>query len=165
MSIGGDRVGVRFGGAPARSHARGLCALMLGAALHACGRSAQTTPAYGGAPTPSPAPAQNERTERGGPPGGAPPAVQGTARESDGTTQLAGTSNPASDRTPLATQTDECSADRDCACGVDRSTGACALGPTTRIDSNLQCPDFCTGITGQLHVVCERGRCVQQTAR
>jgi serine/threonine protein kinase len=62
--------------------------------------------------------------------------------------------------TPVIPQ-NECSADADCACGVSRSTGACAIGPATRIDTSRRCPDFCEGFEGNLVTTCHAGRCVK----
>ncbi len=55
-----------------------------------------------------------------------------------------------------------CRSDQDCACGVDRETGECALGNRAFIDEDGQCPDFCEGIGGHLIILCEEERCVQR---
>lgn len=60
-------------------------------------------------------------------------------------------------------QTDpkRCRTDADCACGKGVADGACAYGTAACIDTSQQCPDFCTGITGTMHVSCVSGQCVQ----
>lgn len=55
-----------------------------------------------------------------------------------------------------------CNTDADCACGVDRASGACAFGTAACIDTGRQCPDFCSGITGTMQLVCEQGTCAQR---
>lgn len=76
-----------------------------------------------------------------------------------------GTANPFDEHRGVAAAVGtagECSHDEDCVCGIDRSTGACAVGPAERVDTGRTCPDFCGGIGGQLHMVCDRGRCAQR---
>ncbi len=58
-----------------------------------------------------------------------------------------------------------CSADADCACGVHVSTGECFYGNSAFVNTEVQCPDFCTGIAGNLDIKCEGGRCVQKVVR
>lgn len=53
-----------------------------------------------------------------------------------------------------------CAADTDCACGRDARTGACAVGRKECINTASQCPDFCSGITGNLRAQCADGTCV-----
>ncbi|HEY1959863.1 MAG TPA: protein kinase [Polyangiaceae bacterium] len=60
--------------------------------------------------------------------------------------------------------TRECSADADCACGVSKASGMCAVGPVTRIDTSRQCPDYCLGFDGNLTTACRAGRCVNVRA-
>jgi serine/threonine protein kinase len=55
----------------------------------------------------------------------------------------------------------ECNVDADCACGVSKSTGMCAVGPTSRIDATHRCPDFCEGFEGNMVTTCHAGRCVK----
>ena len=52
-----------------------------------------------------------------------------------------------------------CTADSDCECGIDRGTRDCAFGRKECIDPTQQCPDFCTGMGGQLDVACVAGEC------
>jgi hypothetical protein len=54
-----------------------------------------------------------------------------------------------------------CKSDADCACGTDRTTGACAVGRTECIDVAHQCPDFCGGIDGRSRIACVAGACVK----
>lgn len=60
--------------------------------------------------------------------------------------------------------TDElaCSTDGDCACGVSVKDGSCFFGNTAFVDTSRQCPDFCTGIAGNLRVVCMDNACVHK---
>jgi hypothetical protein len=83
---------------------------------------------------------------------------------SPGATPRAGSSNPLDDRVggESTGAGADCRTDQDCACGIDRATGACAVGPASRIDTGRQCPDFCSGIDGRMRTVCEQGRCVQR---
>lgn len=57
-----------------------------------------------------------------------------------------------------------CTADADCVCGgVDRRTGECFLGnrryAAKYVDFGRACPDFCSGITGDLVARCVQNRC------
>ncbi|GBD34277.1 hypothetical protein HRbin34_00607 [bacterium HR34] len=52
-----------------------------------------------------------------------------------------------------------CQSDADCACGVDKETGKCAFGNKNFIDTSKQCPDFCSGITGQFIIKCVNNIC------
>ncbi|MEM4648014.1 MAG: hypothetical protein QXO12_01740 [Candidatus Pacearchaeota archaeon] len=52
-----------------------------------------------------------------------------------------------------------CQTDSDCACGIDKETGECAYGNKAYIDTSKQCPDFCTGIGGNLRVKCVNNLC------
>jgi hypothetical protein len=54
-----------------------------------------------------------------------------------------------------------CVLDLDCACGVSRTSGNCAYGRSVCIDTSKQCPDYCAGIGGDLHLVCVEGTCKQ----
>jgi len=53
----------------------------------------------------------------------------------------------------------ECSVDEDCACGTDMRTNQCARGPKSNINESRQCPDFCTGIAGNIITRCVDGKC------
>ncbi|MEM5813190.1 MAG: hypothetical protein QXU71_02425 [Candidatus Aenigmatarchaeota archaeon] len=53
-----------------------------------------------------------------------------------------------------------CQTDEDCACGVDKETGKCAIGNKRYIDTSRQCPDFCTGIAGHLGIKCVNNICM-----
>jgi eight-cysteine-cluster-containing protein len=72
--------------------------------------------------------------------------------------------------TPAAPATeasiDSCSSDSDCVCGgVEKSTGRCFLGNREyyekNVDKSKQCPDFCSGIAGNLVVRCVDDKCIQ----
>lgn len=54
---------------------------------------------------------------------------------------------------------DYCNSATDCACGVDIDSGQCAVANAQYVDTQEQCPDFCTGIAGNLVTVCEDHRC------
>jgi eight-cysteine-cluster-containing protein len=54
-----------------------------------------------------------------------------------------------------------CDTTEDCACGVDINTRECAVGNQRFIDTSTQCPDFCTGIGGNLITACLDHRCTQ----
>ena len=68
---------------------------------------------------------------------------------------------PATSAAPAA----ECSVDKDCGCGTDRRSGKCAYGPIAQIDESKQCPDFCGGLTGTLHIACQDGHCTQSSKK
>jgi hypothetical protein len=46
-----------------------------------------------------------------------------------------------------------CKQDSDCACGVHVTTGECFYGNEDYVDTSRQCPDFCTGIAGNLEII------------
>jgi eight-cysteine-cluster-containing protein len=52
-----------------------------------------------------------------------------------------------------------CSSDSDCACGSHISTGACFYGNKDYVNTLKQCPDFCTGIGGNLEIRCVNNGC------
>lgn len=54
-----------------------------------------------------------------------------------------------------------CSQDSDCSCGVHITDGSCFYGNKKCVNEGKQCPDFCTGIGGQLVVRCIGGACTQ----
>ena len=54
-----------------------------------------------------------------------------------------------------------CRMDEDCACGVDIETGDCFYGNKNYVDTGRQCPDFCTGIAGNLAIECINNVCTQ----
>jgi hypothetical protein len=54
-----------------------------------------------------------------------------------------------------------CNSDDDCACGVYIETGDCFYGNKDYVDITEQCPDFCTGIAGNLKIKCVNSTCVQ----
>ena len=61
---------------------------------------------------------------------------------------------------PSELQKMACNSDEDCACGVDKQTGKCAYGNKIFIDTSKQCPDFCTGIGGNLRIKCVNNVCM-----
>ena len=59
----------------------------------------------------------------------------------------------------------ECSSDQDCVCGgVYRDTGECFVGNLRYqmecVDLSQDCPDFCSGIYGDLGPRCVEGTCM-----
>ncbi len=52
-----------------------------------------------------------------------------------------------------------CSTDNDCACGTHITTGACFYGNKAYVNVEKQCPDFCTGIAGNLATKCINNTC------
>ncbi|MEM4272084.1 MAG: DUF333 domain-containing protein [Candidatus Bilamarchaeaceae archaeon] len=54
-----------------------------------------------------------------------------------------------------------CKKDSDCACGRIIPSGECFYGQKEFVNTEEQCPDFCTGIAGHLSIKCENHQCVQ----
>lgn len=54
-----------------------------------------------------------------------------------------------------------CEQDEDCACGVSIGTNECFYGNKDYVDTSQQCPDFCTGIVGNLEIKCINKECTQ----
>lgn len=54
-----------------------------------------------------------------------------------------------------------CMSDSDCACGVYVGTKECFYGNKYYVDTNKQCPDFCSGIGGNLAIRCVNNECKQ----
>jgi len=54
-----------------------------------------------------------------------------------------------------------CQKDEDCGCGRNIKTGECSFGNKNYIDTKQQCPDFCTGFTGNLRIKCISNKCKQ----
>jgi len=54
-----------------------------------------------------------------------------------------------------------CREDTDCTCGKNVITKECDYGIAECINELQQCPDFCTGIAGNLEIVCKDNQCVQ----
>ena len=59
-----------------------------------------------------------------------------------------------------------CEKDGDCVCGgKDLATGECFIGNIeyygSCVDKTKDCPDFCSGITGEMRLKCEKNSCVQ----
>jgi hypothetical protein len=67
---------------------------------------------------------------------------------------------------PTQSSMSSCKVDSDCVCGgVDKASGMCFMGNKDYYDKNVdkskQCPDFCTGIAGNLVMRCIDNRCIQ----
>ena len=58
----------------------------------------------------------------------------------------------------------QCRTDSDCACGVRITTGGCFYGNQQYVNELEQCPDFCTGIAGNLVIKCIDAECKQVNA-
>ncbi len=58
-----------------------------------------------------------------------------------------------------------CTNDSDCACGKNKTTNECAIGNKDFIKDGDEdtCPDFCSGIGGNLQVKCVASKCQQVT--
>ncbi len=54
-----------------------------------------------------------------------------------------------------------CQTDADCACGVKIGTKECFYGNKQFVDTQTQCPDYCTGIDGKFRTKCVENRCSQ----
>ena len=59
-----------------------------------------------------------------------------------------------------------CTEDTDCICGgIDPATGGCFIGSRSYyenyVDKDSTCPDFCTGIAGNLAIKCVDNKCIQ----
>jgi hypothetical protein len=54
---------------------------------------------------------------------------------------------------------DYCDYDADCACGTNIQTGKCFRGNKKYVDENMQCPDFCSGISGDFITICKDHKC------
>ena len=55
-----------------------------------------------------------------------------------------------------------CSQDSECSCGTEIGSGDCFYGNKDFVDETQQCPDFCTGIAGNLVIKCIGNQCVQK---
>lgn len=53
-----------------------------------------------------------------------------------------------------------CEIDSDCACGKDIE-GNCFIGSKELVNTSDQCPDYCTGIAGNLEIKCINNTCTQ----
>lgn len=53
-----------------------------------------------------------------------------------------------------------CKNDGDCSCGRDIKTKECFYGNKNFVE-NATCPDFCTGIDGNLEIKCIENKCEQ----
>ncbi|MFC1741309.1 hypothetical protein ACFL3V_02120 [Nanoarchaeota archaeon] len=67
---------------------------------------------------------------------------------------------------PEVESKDSCTDDIDCICGgIDKQSGTCFIGNKgyyeKYVDKGKSCPDFCTGIAGNLAVKCVDSRCIQ----
>jgi eight-cysteine-cluster-containing protein len=77
-----------------------------------------------------------------------------------------GQTPPATTEKPAVTDKLVCSIDEDCICqGTDKTTGNCYMGNKQYYDANVDktkdCPDFCTGIAGNMMIKCIDNRCTQ----
>ena len=71
--------------------------------------------------------------------------------------------SPAAGQTDVAGQHQsirECSSDSDCACGRHKESGECFYGNKEFVAAG-ECPDFCSGIAGNLAIRCVNNTCKQ----
>lgn len=54
-----------------------------------------------------------------------------------------------------------CEQDKDCACGININTGGCFYGKRQYVNTQKQCPDFCSGFAGNLIIKCVNNECKQ----
>jgi len=54
-----------------------------------------------------------------------------------------------------------CNEESDCACGRNKNTGECFFGNKESVNTNEQCPDYCSGIAGNLEIKCIQKECTQ----
>lgn len=54
-----------------------------------------------------------------------------------------------------------CRQDKDCACGININTGDCFYGNKKYVNTQKQCPDFCSGFAGNLISKCVNNECKQ----
>lgn len=52
-----------------------------------------------------------------------------------------------------------CEQDSDCACGVHIDSGDCFRGNKDYTDTTNACPDFCSGISGDMVTKCVNNKC------
>lgn len=52
-----------------------------------------------------------------------------------------------------------CDYDSDCSCGTNTKTGECFRGNKKYVNESKQCPDFCSGISGNFVTVCQNNEC------
>lgn len=55
-----------------------------------------------------------------------------------------------------------CEQDSDCKCGKKINTEDCFYGNKNYVNASQQCPDFCTGIAGNLRIKCINNKCEQE---
>ena len=54
-----------------------------------------------------------------------------------------------------------CTKDEDCACGIHKYTEECFYGNKKYVDMTKNCPDFCSGLSGNLELRCIDFECTQ----
>ena len=62
---------------------------------------------------------------------------------------------------PEARENTFCKTDADCACGTQVETGKCFYGSKLYVNTEKQCPDFCSGFSGNLTIQCVDNECRQ----
>lgn len=81
-------------------------------------------------------------------------------------TACEGKSTEDKEKTERLPPANTCEIDEDCICGgIDKATGNCFIGNKVyyeiNVDKSKTCPDFCTGIDGNMVVKCINSRCQQ----
>ncbi|MDO8507018.1 MAG: pilin [bacterium] len=79
-----------------------------------------------------------------------------------GSTTGTGTGNTTGTGTQALPE-DSCSTDSDCACGIHKIDKNCFFGNEQYVNTDpaLACPDFCSGVGGNLTVKCVSDKCAQ----
>lgn len=62
---------------------------------------------------------------------------------------------------PKAADEKYCGQDKDCACGLHAESGQCFYGNAKYVNTDEECPDFCTGLAGDLTIKCVKNECRQ----
>lgn len=57
-----------------------------------------------------------------------------------------------------------CTKDDDCGCGIHKTREECFYGNKKYVDMTKNCPDFCSGLSGNLELRCINFECTQVQA-
>lgn len=63
------------------------------------------------------------------------------------------------EKTPTLEEMKFCETVDDCACGTLKTDGSCFAGNKEYVNTQEQCPDYCSGIAGNLKLTCETNQC------
>lgn len=68
------------------------------------------------------------------------------------------------EKTPTLEEMKFCQTVDDCACGTLKTDGSCFAGNKKYVNTQEQCPDFCSGIAGNLKLTCSKNnQCEQES--